>query len=168
MEYLTLGKVTDTFGLDGTLKVYSTTNNKELRYKKGSKIFLYNEKESTRFEYEVESFRTNGLFDFVKLKNLNIEEASQFKGFEIQVIKDTSDLKVGYYFFSDLEGCSVVDEQGNVLGIVTKVEEFPAQNTLRVKREKEKDFFVPFIKEFILNVDIEKKQITIKVIGGML
>ena len=168
MEYLTLGKVTDTFGLDGTLKVYSTTNNKELRYKKGSKIFLYNEKERTRSEYEVESFRTNGLFDFVKLKNLNIEEASNFKGFEIQVVKDTSDLKVGYYFFSDLEGCSVVDEQENVLGIVTKVEEFPAQNTLRVKRKNEKDFFVPFIKEFILNVDIEKKQITIKVIGGML
>ena len=39
MEYLLLGKVVDKFGLDGALKIYSTTNNAEKRYKKFAKVF---------------------------------------------------------------------------------------------------------------------------------
>ena len=92
----------------------------------------------------------------------------QFKGFELLVEKNYSDLKVGYYFYSDLIGCSIVDDNKNKLGIVSKVEEFPAQLTLRVKRNNKPDFFVPFIKQFIINVDIVKKEITINVLEGML
>lgn len=168
MEYLSLGKIVDTFGLDGTLKVYSTTNNKELRYKKGSKVFLFNENTKERFEYKVESFRTNGMFDFVKLQNLEMDDAISFKGCEIQAIKDSNDLEEGYFFFSDLVGCEIIDKDGNALGKVSKVEEFPAQNTLRVQRKNGKDFFVPFVKDFIINVDIKSKKITINVIEGML
>ena len=168
MEYLSLGKIIDKFGLDGTVKVYSTTNNAKMRYQKGAKVFLYNEKDNQRFEKEVESYRSSGLFDFVKFKKVDVNEAETFKGLEIQVIKDRNELEVGYYFYSDLEGCEVVDENDITLGIVSKVEEFPAQITLRVKRNKEKDFFVPFIKQFILNVDVEHKKIAIKVLEGML
>ena len=60
------------------------------------------------------------------------------------------------------------DEKKNILGIVKNVEEFPAQITLRVSRKNGKDFFVPFIKQFIKNVDIRNKQIEIVVLEGML
>ena len=62
----------------------------------------------------------------------------------------------------------MLDENGKVLGKVSQVEEFPAQLTLRVKRDKQPDFLVPFVKAFIRSVDIEKKQIVINVIGGLL
>ena len=86
----------------------------------------------------------------------------------MQVIKDNNDLEVGYYFYSDLIGCAILDENKEVLGIVKNVEEFPAQITLRVKRNNGKDFFVPFVKQFIKNVDIDNKKIYIEVIEGML
>ena len=168
MEYLLLGKIVDKFGLDGTIKIYSTTNNAEMRYKKSAKVFLYDEKSNERKEYQVESFRKSGVFDFVKLKGFNANLADQVKGFEVQVIKDNNDLKVGYYFYSDLIGCQILDEKKNILGIVKNVEEFPAQITLRVSRKNGKDFFVPFIKQFIKNVDIQNKQIEIVVLEGML
>ena len=169
MEYLKLGTITDSFGLDGTLKVFSTTDNQKLRYKKGAKVFLYNPKDENREELVVDSFRSNGQFDFVKLENINSpEKAKEYKGFEIHTIKDRNDLKVGYYFYSDLVGCQIIDKDKNVLGTVSVVEEFPAQITLRVKRKGKNDFFVPFIKEFIINVDIENKLITINVLDGML
>lgn len=168
MEYLSLGKIIDSFGLDGTAKVFSTTSNAKQRYKKGSTLFLSKNGDDL-FEVTVDHYRENGRFVFVKFSNINVkEEMEQYKGYEVLVEKNASDLKVGYYFYSDLEGCSILDEDKNKLGIVSKVEEFPAQLTLRVKREKGHDFFVPFIKQFILNVDIEKKEITIKVLEGML
>ena len=168
MEYLSLGTIIDSFGLDGTAKVFSTTTNAKQRYKKGSKLFL-SKSGNDLFEVTVDHYRENGRFVFVKFSNINVkEEIEQYKGFEILVEKNTSDLKVGYYFYSDLVGCSIIDKERNELGKVSKVEEFPAQLTLRVKREKKPDFFVPFIKQFIINVDIEKKEIMVEVLEGML
>ena len=169
MEYLSLGKIIDSFGLDGTLKVYSTTDNQKLRYKKGNKLFLYNEQEDSRIQVTVVSYRSSGNLDYVKFEEITSpEKGKEYKGFEIHTIKDANDLKVGYYFYSDLVDCKVIDQDGNELGKVSKVEEFPAQLTLRVRRENGKDFFVPFVKQFIKKVDIESKTISIYVIVGML
>ena len=169
MEYLSLGKIIDSFGLDGTVKVFSTTDNAKKRYQKGNKVFLCGEDEASRQELTVVSYRSSGRLDYVKFEEISSpEEASLFKGFEIQVIKDQKDLKEGYYFYSDLRGCAIVDRDGKVYGIVKEVEEFPAQITLRVKRENGKEFFVPFIKEFIVKVDIDNKKIIINYMEGML
>lgn len=169
MEFLSLGVVNDSFGLDGTLKIYSTTNMSSKRYKVGNKVFLYNPQTKERIECEVLAFRHSGYFDFVKLNDINNpEDAKGFKGYEIHVIKDRNDLEANTYFYSDLRGCKVYDQDHNELGIVKEVEEFPAQLTLRVMRKGKQDFFVPFIKQFIIDVDIENKAILIKKIEGLL
>ena len=169
MEYLSLGKIVDSFGIDGTVKIYSTTSFGEKRYKKGSIVFFVNPLNQERTEHEVVKYRHSGFFDFVKFAEFdNPEIIKEFKGFEIQIIKDNKDLEEGSYFYSDLRGCKVVDNDNNELGIVKEVEEFPAQITLRVSRKGKPDFFVPFIKEFIKKVDICSKIIVIDVIEGLL
>ncbi len=163
MEYLSLGKIIDTFGLDGTLKVFSSTTNGKERYKKGHKVFICGK------EYTVLSYRNSGNIDFVRFEEVtNPEAANALKGQFIEIIKDRNDLKEGYYFYDDLRGCKIIDKEGKEYGIVKEVEEFPAQITLRVKRENAKDFFVPFLKQFIVKVDIENKEITINLLEGML
>ncbi len=169
MEYLLLGKIIDTFGLDGTVKVISSTNNQDIRYKKGSKVFAHDEKEDTYLELTIKNYRSNGKFDFISFNEFkDINDAEIIKGNTLEVIKNRNDLDVGYYFYSDLVGCKVLDENNNTLGTVSIVEEFPAQITLRVKRPNRKDFFVPFLEQFIKNVDVEKKEIHINVMEGML
>ena len=169
MEYLKLGTITDSFGLDGTLKIYSTTNMGAKRYQKGSKVFLHEVDSEEYFEYTVLTYRHNGLFDFVKLENIDTkEDAFAKKGQEICVIKNREDLQDNEYFYSDLKGCAILNKNGEKLGIVKEIEEFPAQLTLRVKRDNKPDFFVPFIEQFILEIDIEKKTIKIEVIEGLL
>ena len=169
MEYVCLGIIKDSFGLDGTIKIYSTTNMSAKRYKQDATVFLYNPQTSEREEHKVLAFRHSGLFDFVKLNDIETpEQVKLFKGYEIHAIKDQKDLEKGQYFYSDLKQCNVIDEQGNILGKVKEVEEFPAQLTLRVGRVNMPDFFIPFIKEFILSVDIEKHTICVKIIEGLL
>ncbi len=169
MEYLNLGNIVDSFGIDGTVKIYSTTSFGEKRYKKGSKVFLYNPQSKEYKELEVAKFRHSGFFDFVKFLELNTpEEVKELKGCSIQVIKDNKDLDKDTYYFSDLAGCKVLDENKKELGTVKTVEEFPAQITLRVGRVSKPDFFIPFVKEFIKEVNIDDKTIIIHVIEGLL
>ena len=124
MEYLSLGKIIDSFGLDGTLKVYSTTDNQKLRYKKGNKLFLYNEQNDERIPVTVVSYRSSGNLDYVKFEEItNPEKGKEYKGFEIHTIKDRNELQVGYYFYSDLLDCLVVDQNKNVVAV-------PVENTV--------------------------------------
>ena len=168
-DYLLLGYIVDSFSLDGTIKVLSKTDFAKLRYQKGSTIFFYSSKTKERLPMTVVSYRSNGQFDFVKVEEIKTpEEVLNYKGYEIQVEKDYKNMEKDTYYFVDLVGCEVVDENDQVLGKVSQVEEFPAQLTLRVKREAQPDFLVPFVKAFIRSVDIEKKKIVINVIGGLL
>ena len=105
----------------------------------------------------------------MKLEGIdNPEDAKALKGFEVHVKKDRNDLEEGSYFYSDLKGCKVYDQDHNELGIVKEVEEFPAQLTLRVMRKGKPDFFVPYVKQFIKAINIENKEILIEKIEGLL
>ena len=168
-EYLLLGYITDAFSLDGTFKVLSKTDFAEKRYQEGNEVFLYQPNTKQRMTVIVESYRGSGQFDFVKVQGINSkEEALEFKGYEIQALKDYKNMDKDTYYFSDLVGCNVMDENGTIYGVVKQVEEFPAQLTLRVKRKGQSDFLVPFVKAFIRRVDINKKEIEINIIEGML
>ena len=168
-QYLLLGYISDAFSLDGTLKVLSKTDFAVERYQEGNEIYLYNPRTKERAIFTVTSFRSNGMFDFVKVNEINTkEEALMYKGYEIQALKDYSFVDKDTYYFVDIVGCKVFDENHQLLGEVSQVEEYPAQLTLRVKRKGKEDFLVPFVKAFIRKVDIEKKEIEINVIGGLL
>ena len=169
MEYVSLGIIKDSFGLDGTMKIFSTTTNQEKRYKQGATVFLYNPQTGVRDTLKVINFRNNGPFDFLKVCEYSTpEEIKEIKGYEIHAIKDEISLEEGSYFYSDLKGCQVIDKDNNILGIVKEVEEYPAQLTLRVVRNNRADFFVPFVKQFIKSVDIKNKRILIEIIEGLL
>ena len=166
MEYLKLGKIIDTFSLDGSIKVLSSTNNQELRYKKGNKVYL--SVDGKMKELTIDSYRKGPNADIVKFVEItSVDEAASLKGKELFVIKDINDLKEGYYFYSDLAGCDIIVEDKSI-GKVLSVEEFPAQLTLRCKSLDGKTFFIPFVKAFIKNVDIEKKELEINFVEGLL
>ena len=168
-DYLLLGYIVDAFSLDGTIKILSKTDFAKVRYQKGKTIFLYSHKIKERMPLTVVKSRSNGQFDFVKVEEINApEEVMQYKGYEVQAEKDYDHMDKDTYYYVDLVGCKILDDKNQVLGIVDQVEEFPAQLTLRVKRDNQPDFLVPFVKAFIKSVDIKKKEIVINVIGGLL
>ena len=167
MEKLLLGYIISSFSLDGTVKVLSKTNMSEKRYTKGNKVYLADKNENIVKELTVSSFRSAGEIDFVKFDEITTkEEADSYKSYSLLIDK-TDDLAKGFYYFSDLEKCNVKTD-GKIIGKVIKVEEFPAQITLRVKSSEGKEFFIPFIKEFIKNVSLDNQEIEVVLWEGML
>lgn len=170
MDLLTLGKIINTHGLDGTLVVFSTTDFASIRYEKDNKLIILNPYNKETKICTVVSYRNYKGNDYVKFLEINsIDEAIKLKNFEICINKDEAITPEGYYHFFDLENCKIIDQNDNEIGKVIKVEEFPAQLTLRCVDKNNKNFFVPFIENvFILDVDTKTKVIKINLIEGML
>lgn len=170
MDLLTLGKIINAHGLDGTLVVFSSTDFATLRYKEKNKLYILNPYNKEIKDVTVISYRNYKGNDYVKFEEIeSIDEAIKLKGFEICIKKEDASTPEGYYHFFDLENCKIIDQNNNEIGKVIKVEEFPAQITLRCIDKNNKNFFVPFIKDvFILDVDIDNKTIKINLIEGML
>ena len=169
METLQTGTIVKTVGLKGELKLKSTTFFAEERYQNGNIVYLSKNKKDYK-KCTVVSYREYQGFDFIILKEISsIEEAEKYIGFDVFIDKNDATLDEDMYFFCDLEGCNVLNaENGDKLGVVTEVEEFPAQITLAVKSAKTgKIFYVPFVDAFIKDVNIDKKEITINVIEGL-
>ncbi|MCD8209883.1 MAG: ribosome maturation factor RimM [Coprobacillus sp.] len=169
MTLVLLGKITKLRGVHGEFKIYSSTYFSRARYKKGKTIYLSNDEGKTTLPLTVKSHHQDGKFDYVTSEEIDsANEAEKYINYSVYAEKDDIQLDEDTYYFSDLEGCKVIDEDNKELGTVLSVEEFPAQITLRVIKSNKKTFFVPFVEEYILNVDIESKTIQIHVVEGMM
>ncbi len=169
MDKLLIGQIGKPFGLKGELKVMPYTSFIKERYCKGRKLLLENKKTKESFIDEIVSVRFGEKQTLIKLSSIStIEEAEAIYGFEIYMDKSDAPMPEGSYRIADLLNCQVIDENGSKLGIVKDVLSYAPKSTLRVEREKKKDFFVPFVDDFLIDVDIEKKTIKIKVVPGML
>lgn len=168
-KYLKVGKILKTQGLKGEVKIYSTTSFKDIRYKKGSTLFVLT-KENEYLKVKVNSFYSKGEnLDIVSFKDYDsIEKVEQLLGLEIFALKDDSILFENEYYYDDLVNLEVFNEENLKLGIVESIEEFPSQITLKVKKNNKKFFYVPFNDFFIKKIDLHSKTIQIHVIEGLL
>ena len=167
MSYLKLGTILKTRGLKVQVKVYSTTEFPYDRYESGAKVLLQNPENKSILEMEIESFSTDGQFDYLIFKGYNtIESITPFIKHDVLIVKEENPLPEGMYYHSDLTNCSVY-ESDTLIGKVKLVEEFTARKSLRITLTNGKELLLPFIEVFIKNVDIENKRIDVKLIEGM-
>lgn len=166
MEYILIGKILNTFGIKGELKVASYTDFDEERFKKNSKIYIGED----YIEFKVKDYRMHKGFLLLTLKdNEDINLVEKYKGQLIyKSSKDIKPLKKGEYYFSDLKDLDVYVED-KLIGKVLKVEEGIKHNNLRIlKNEDNKEYLVPFLDVFIKNVDLDNKRIDVIKMEGLL
>jgi ribosomal 30S subunit maturation factor RimM len=82
-----------------------------------------------------------------------IENVQKYVGCLILIDKKAENLPKDFYYHSDLVGCAVIDESNQVIGRVSKVEDYPPTCTLRISRDEaamSHPFYNVFIKVLIL------------------
>ena len=160
MDYVYIGDIVNTHGIKGELRIISDFKYKTQVFTPHFNIYIGKNKK----EFTIDSYRVHKNFDMVCLNGLNdINDALMYKGESVYVKR--SDLNIDTYLDEELIGMSVLDEN-KILGHVKELLKSKADNLLVVTNGK-KDYLVPNIKEFILNVDLDKKQITINNIKGL-
>jgi 16S rRNA processing protein RimM len=168
MNFLTIGRIVNTVGIKGDLKIVSFSDFSKKRYKIGNSLLLRNEDTGQEQTVIVNSYRTHKGLDIVMFEGIDGVSATSYIGWYVLGPKDAIKLPKDTYFHVDLVGCSVNDEDNNKLGSVIKVKDFGAHPILIVKREDETTFQVPFVPFFLRKVDIDTRTITIHVIEGLL
>ena len=163
MDYVKIGKIINTFGIKGELKVESHTDFIKERYKSGSLVYL-GEK---HLPLVVRNYRIHKGFIIVlfeKYEDINL--VLNFKNqYLYKSIEDIKPLNDGEYYFKDLRGLAVFVDNEKV-GEVICVEKGNTYNFLRIKKEN-KEILVPNIKPFILNIDILNKRIDVTKMEGL-
>ena len=165
-NYISIGKITNFFGIKGEAKVgYSN----ESQIKKAKKVVMLDDK--SKEELEISSIRFHKNFAIVKFKDIdNINDLIQFKGQRIFVKKQEAlqKLEKDEYLIQDLIGCEVFNEENEKIGTVVNISTNSSQDLLNIKNLLGQIDLVPFVNEFFPNVDIKNKKITIKPIEGLL
>jgi len=167
MKRVLLGHIINVRGLKGEVKIQSSTSFPAIRYKKGNKVILVNVETKEEKEVTVISFSRVGAFDYVKFEEItDIDQANLFRGYYVEYDVDSLPTLDGGYYYHQLLNLDVIDQNDNYIGKVKNIEEYPSSSCLRIKGEKE--FLVPFVKDFIIEVNIEKKYIKINKMEGLI
>ena len=137
MTYYNVGKIVNTQGLQGELRVLSVTDFADERFKKKSILALFDDKDNYIMDVEVASHRKHKNFDIVKFK--------------------------GLYHINDVEKY----EGNTLIGQVKEILQPGANDVWVVKRKGKKDLLLPYIPPVVLDVDVAAGRIEVELMEGL-
>ncbi|CAG9619733.1 ribosome maturation factor RimM [Sutcliffiella rhizosphaerae] len=170
-KWFNVGKLVNTHGIKGEVRVVSRTDFPEQRYQKGNRLYLFLPNEKEPVEVVVESRRVHKSFDLLIFKGYyNVNEVEKFKGAIVKVPEDQlEELEEGEYYFHEIVGCKVLlQENMEEIGTVKEVLTPGANDVWVVKAKKGKDILIPYIDSVVIKVDIKEKTIIIDPLEGLL
>jgi 16S rRNA processing protein RimM len=155
----TVGVIVGAHGLQGTFKLEPLSDFPE-RFQALRMVYLLRG-ETVLGRYQVKNLRWANALLLVTLKEIRTrEEADELRGVELCVPDAESwELPEDVYYTSDLLGFTGIAEDGTVLGTLTEVHE-GAQDILQFMKGEE-ELLVPFVREWVGQVDMEKRTIEI-------
>lgn len=149
-KFVYIGRIVNTHGIKGELRLLSDFEKKERVFKPKMVIYIGKELE----QETINSYRSHKCFDMITLEGYkNINEVLKYKEKNVYVKRNALDLKENEYLYEDLSGLRVVENE-KVLG---KIKEIVYNKTnILLYIEGEKNFYIPLNQEYIKKVDIEK------------
>ena len=160
MRRVTLGRVAGVFGVRGWIKVTSYTRPVENLLDYRSWWIA----KAAGFEAKVVEARLHGggivalLADAASLPIEDRDRAASLIGSEIQVERSAMpEPPPGQFYWADLEGLEVRNEQGVSLGVIEAMTSNGAQDVMMVK-DGETERLIPFVRDVIVkSVDMTQK-----------
>ena len=156
LQFIEAGEIVTTHGVRGEVKVLPWLDSPEdlvdfERVRIGNK------------EYEIESCRVQKSCNLVKLAGVDTMEAAQaLRGKTVLLYREDIDDEV--IFAAELIGIKVFCDDREI-GSITDVLDYPGNKVYVVKGEKE--YMIPAVKAFILDTDMEKETMRVRLIEGM-
>jgi len=157
-ELIVLGKIFSVHGVRGEVKVYSFTDplDNVLDYPRWT---LTHDGEVK--QVEVASGRVQGKFLVVKLKGLDDRDVARtYAGFEIRVPEsELPELEEDEFYWHQLEGLSVINRDGQLLGKVDHLLETGANDVMVVKpctgSLDDRERLLPYTEQCVQAIDLD-------------
>ena len=160
-EYLEAGKIVNTHGIRGEVKIMPYTDVPEILCE-FDRLFL------NKQEIIIERARVAKGMVIAKLEGVNSpEQAEKLRNKILYMHRDDLELDDDTYFIQDLIGIEVKDvETGIIYGKITDVLQTGA-NDVYVIEGTDREYLIPAIADVVISTDIDNNLMTIKVIDGL-
>lgn len=160
MQYLYIGKLVNTHGIKGEVRLISNFKHKSKVFVPGFKFYVGKEKK----EFIIESYRKHKQFDMVVFKdNYDINLVEHLKGSFVYINKNDLILNKNEFLAVDLIGFNVIIND-KLIGVVDNVIETPANEVLVL----DNNVMIPYVKAFINNIDEKNKRVYVNDVKGLL
>ena len=157
--YLEAGKILNTFGVRGEVKLDPWCDSAEF-LKPLKTLYIDGAPRA------VASSRVHKGMLIVRFADVeDVNGAMLLKNKIVYFARSDVHLPKGRHFVADLLGAAVVDEQGAEIGRLAEVLDMPAGQVYVVQGETEHT--IPAVPEFILDIDADGKVIRVHLIEGM-
>ncbi|GAV12050.1 MULTISPECIES: ribosome maturation factor RimM [Paenibacillus] len=165
-----VGKLVNTHGIRGEVKIIPTTDFPEERFAQKSELVLQQPNSNNSVSVTVERSRLHKnmyIIKFVQFDNIN--EVEKYKGWMLKVSEEQLDeLDEDEYYYHEIIGCKVVTDEGEDLGIIDEILSPGANDVWVVKPAKGKSILIPVIDEVVLTVDVQEKVVTVHIMEGLI
>jgi 16S rRNA processing protein RimM len=168
-RFFTVGKLVNTQGLRGEVRIISTTDFPDERFKVGSELYLFHPSLAQPLKVTVASRRAHKGFELLSFQGYNsINDVEKYKGGELKIPEDAlMDLEEDEFYIHQLVGCTVFTDEGEELGKIVDVLQ-PGANDVWVVKGKRGEVLLPYIDDCIKEVDIEGKRVVCHLMEGLL
>ena len=166
MDLLEVGKIVNTHGLRGEVKVVPWTDYPEV-FEDIETVYIKKKSDFERLDIAGIKYQKNNLIiRFAQLKDIN--EAEKYKNRVLYAERASlGELPEGVYYIADLIGLDVVKEDGEKVGIISDVFNTGSNDIYDEKREGQKNLLLPVIDDVVLNIDVENKKVTVRMMEGL-
>ncbi len=163
MEKLIIGKIINTRGLTGELKIDNKSSFVKERFKIGNIIYLSND-EINFTSFKITHFNFTKGFVYLTLEGINsIEEANKYRDYIVYCSSEELNETKDIYHFLTLKDMRVI-YRGKEIGKIVDIENNTRQDLIRIDTGN-KTFLIPFMDNFIVNIDVDNKVIEVDNIG---
>ncbi|MER0123424.1 ribosome maturation factor RimM [Streptococcus sp. ZJ93] len=168
MNYFKVGKIVNTQGLQGEMRVLSVTDFAEERFKKGNQLALFDPKDQFVMNVEIASHRKVKIFDIIKFKGMyHINDIEKYRDFTLKVAEeDLTDLEDGEFYYHEIIGLEVYEGE-QLLGTIKEILQPGANDVWVVKRKGKRDLLLPYIPPVVLEVDVANGRVQVELPEGL-
>ncbi|WP_066175154.1 ribosome maturation factor RimM [Bacillus marinisedimentorum] len=168
--WLNVGKIVNTHGIKGEVRVISRTDFHEERYKAGNTLYVEMPDSGELYEVTVKHHRKHKQFDLLQFEgHNNVNDVERYKGALLKIrTEQLGELEDNEFYYHEVIGCRVVDEAGEEIGRIKEILSPGANDVWVVQRKGERDLLIPYIEGVVLHVDIRQQIVKIHLMEGLL
>ncbi|WP_283588132.1 ribosome maturation factor RimM [Limosilactobacillus viscerum] len=167
MEFYNVGKIVNTHGIRGEVRVMATTDFIKERFAPEKKLYLQTAGEP--LELTVEKARQHKGFVLVKFVGYdNINDVEKFRDHELLVSgEDQQPLEDGQYYYRQIIGLTVKTVDGEELGKIKEIMSPGANDVWVVDRPGKDELLLPVIDDVVKKVDLANQQVIVELMEGL-
>lgn len=170
MTYYKVGRIVNTYGIKGQIKVIADTDFPEKRFAPGADLTIIRENQAVVQVKVKDARQAKGTYILSLQGYTNINQVEAYKGDWLAISEDQQeDLDQDEFYHHQIIGLPVVTADGQDIGKIKEILQLGSNDVwvVQAKGHKKRDILLPYIDDVVKKVDLDRGQVLVELIEGL-